>query len=458
MAPNFHPFVAFLRGAVELRCVLAFQTEAEALVGAPRLLRECLDLTVAALVCDGLLREGEQASDAIIVRVQRSGTSSSFVFAQRYRLVSHSAGGEPVGDWVPLGVGESILPERFTEPDPIGPTPDVSAFVEENLKRHLTWMGLRDDALSELSSEEEPLFSPRLVLLRAEGPTTVVFPMASLRWAEESCGLAFADNPGSTLGVLLSEEVITSKGRHVRRLRMRCQDPKEDHSWVFTQCYKPAAAGRPSSLSGALCVVGLDESLLAKRDETLARAVSNGAEALAARHLTELSRPTVETLRPERVAVLQHPGPAVRRATDATARIPFAVLKCEFDEGGLRAWSDQRQARSLRWDDIVGVRIRELPPDSPWERSVVFEVVPAAAAGTGRRPVRLVRSTIVNFRALPGGAAVTLRENLRRLGAFVLSANPAARVDPGSHKFFEGGPCPTIASMAALVADDGEFD
>jgi hypothetical protein len=451
---RFHPFVVLRRGPAELRAVLAYETEREAIRGAARVLREHPLVEALVLVCDGVLGESGELDRAIVVRAQHRSWPESVVFAQRYGKGRVAESVEPRGEWLRLGRGESLFPQSYLEPDPLGPSPELKAFVAGVALRQIERLAAQVSTLA----ENELLCVPLLVVSRGGGNETVAFPMASLTWAEESLRAALAERAGADFAVLLSDDALTSNGRPYRRLRLRGQTLREDHSWVFTQGYRPARSGARLARSGSLRVVGLDASLLSNREVSANSAVAFTAEAEFVRRLVELGRPSVETLRAERTSILQHAGPAVRRTTDPTSRIPFAASKLEFDEMGLRAWFGGRESFAVPWRDLVGVRVRELPPDSPWERAVVLELVPAAAAGTGRRPIRLVRTTSINFRSLPGRPGTTVRENIRRLGAFVVARNPATRVDPESLLFFEGGPCPKVAALADLVVDDGAFD
>lgn len=137
------------------------------------------------------------------------------------------------------------------------------------------------------------------------------------------------------------------------------------------------------------------------------------------------------------------------RETDLREQLRFAAARCEFDAAGLQARFGGGTSRALPWSQLAEVRARTLPSDPPWESALIVDFVPVAGEGRATEPIRLLPATTMSFRNLPGGAASSRKENLRRLAVFALAQNPAAAVEPASAGFFrEGKDCPRFASMA----------
>jgi hypothetical protein len=465
--PNLHPFVTARVGAQTQRTVLFLYTEPEAVAAAPQVLAERDGAELAALVCDGYLREGEKRTDAVIVHAQERGSAASHLFAQRYRP---AAGGRPlalVGNWTLVGSGPSLFADGGPQACAEQPEEALARFVEECLAGHLRWITIGDPSGAELYREGAPLFSPRLELRVGSETFTSVFALGNLAWAEGVCPKTIAEKPDARFAVLLYDDVTTVDGRHARSLRLRGQERGAPRSWVYAQAYEVPTKGRPFTTSGALRLLGPAPSLFPSgTDAAVASPPAqpqppppDPAAAAAARHRLDLGRGTVETLRPDRLSVMHRGGPAVKRETDPTARLRFAAVKCEIEEGGLRVWLDEPEPRALPWAEIAEVSARQLPSDPPWDRALLVDFVPTAAAGGKPVPVRLVRSTLVNFRGLPGGPAVSLRENLRRLGTHVLARNPATRFETESVAFFtEGKECRAFASLGQIVSYDARYD
>ena len=102
--------------------------------------------------------------------------------------------------------------------------------------------------------------------------------------------------------------------------------------------------------------------------------------------------------------------------------------------------------RQVRFADIAAVVARQMPPDPPYERAVVVDLVPAGAP-----PFRLLTSTRVNYGAMPGGAGTTALDNLRRLVRLVAQAGRADLDDP-TRAFAEGKPPAAFAASKSFTS------
>jgi hypothetical protein len=114
---------------------------------------------------------------------------------------------------------------------------------------------------------------------------------------------------------------------------------------------------------------------------------------------------------------------------------------------GLRA-----DDRVIPWSELAYVVARRLPPDPPWEKAMVVDLVPAAGP-----PVRLTASTRIDCTRLPDGAAPTAKENWRRLVTLAADRNPAFRVERTSVAFFEGGEAPMFPAWKRFLDYDARY-
>jgi hypothetical protein len=138
-----------------------------------------------------------------------------------------------------------------------------------------------------------------------------------------------------------------------------------------------------------------------------------------------------------------------KAAVDAMREtLRFVVDTGRFDDQHVTVRTTDGDERTLRWIDLDKVVARRLPPDPPFEKTLLVDLVPKHGP-----PLRLLQSTRLEWRNLPGGAATTARENLRRLVAYARACHPALVIDPASEPFvLRGGEPPQLGS-ARLVAE-----
>jgi hypothetical protein len=138
-----------------------------------------------------------------------------------------------------------------------------------------------------------------------------------------------------------------------------------------------------------------------------------------------------------------------KAAVDAMREtLRFVVDTGAFDAHGLRVRTTDGDERTIRWIDLDRAVARRLPPDPPFEKTLLVDLVPKEGP-----PLRLLQSTRLEWRNLPGGAATTARENLRRLVAHAQACHPALVIDPASEAFVLRGAEPPQLGSARLVAE-----
>lgn len=114
----------------------------------------------------------------------------------------------------------------------------------------------------------------------------------------------------------------------------------------------------------------------------------------------------------------------------------FVARSIEIMPGaGMSVVMEDGRVLDLLWSQVARVVARRLPPDPPYEKTLVVDVVPATPP---RTPIRLLPSTQANYAALPGAAAMSSTENLRKLGLDIAAAKPGV-IEPHSEGFFNGG-------------------
>jgi hypothetical protein len=137
----------------------------------------------------------------------------------------------------------------------------------------------------------------------------------------------------------------------------------------------------------------------------------------------------------------------------AAGALRFVAPKLEILPGALRVVSLAGRARDVRFDDVAEVFVRRLPPDPPWNGNVLVDLLVP-----GEPPVRILPATIVNFAPLPGGAAPSRLENMRRLTRLVVERNPSVAVDPPTRAFLDGSGHPAaFTSVQDFARHDARF-
>lgn len=137
----------------------------------------------------------------------------------------------------------------------------------------------------------------------------------------------------------------------------------------------------------------------------------------------------------------------------ARKSLRFIVHRCEITEGGLRVTLPNGGIRALPFTGIVGVIVRQLPLDPPWDGALIMDLVPAADLGP--EPVRIFATTVVNYAAIPGGASTSRLDNTRRFVAFLLEHGPAVVLDESTQEFVRGPKGPLrFATMTQFIEYD----
>ena len=135
----------------------------------------------------------------------------------------------------------------------------------------------------------------------------------------------------------------------------------------------------------------------------------------------------------------------------------FTAHKCEVFDGGLRVTSTPGKTRDVRWSDVGRLVVRQLPPDPPWNASVLLDVI-ALVDGTRWEPVRIFVTTFVNYGALPEGASTSRLENIRNLARHLRSQNPGVALDPETTAFLDGPGAPArFGNMTQFAEYDSHY-
>jgi hypothetical protein len=164
------------------------------------------------------------------------------------------------------------------------------------------------------------------------------------------------------------------------------------------------------------------------------------------------------------LSTMTHSAPVIERTArkvtfgggesnvDAAMKLRFATRECTLSADGLVAKGSDGGERRLGFRDVASVFVRQLPSDPPFERALFVDLVPASAP-----PVRLMAATRVNYASLPGGAAPTALENLRRLARAVVQANTAVQLDPETKAFVDGKPPASFGGLGQFASYDSRF-
>lgn len=137
----------------------------------------------------------------------------------------------------------------------------------------------------------------------------------------------------------------------------------------------------------------------------------------------------------------------------ARKSLRFIVHRCEITEGGLRITLPSGGIRAIPFTGIVGVVVRQLPLDPPWDGALIMDLVPAAELGPD--PVRIFATTVVNYAAIPGGASTSRLDNTRRFATFLKDQCPGLVLDDATQEFMRGPRGPSrFATMTQFIEYD----
>lgn len=142
-------------------------------------------------------------------------------------------------------------------------------------------------------------------------------------------------------------------------------------------------------------------------------------------------------------------------STETVAQaLRFTAHKCEIHEGGLRVTlGPGKTPREVAWTDVGRLVVRQLPPDPPWNATVLLDIV-VLVDGTRWEPIRVYATTFVNYGVLPGGSSTARLENIRKLTGHLKEKNPAVALDPETTSFLEG----TVPTRFANMTQFAEYD
>jgi hypothetical protein len=134
----------------------------------------------------------------------------------------------------------------------------------------------------------------------------------------------------------------------------------------------------------------------------------------------------------------------------ALASLRFVAASGAITADGLAVELARGGPRTIRWSEIERAVARRLPPDPPYEKVLFVDLV------AGGVPIRLLPSSLIDWRGLPDGAAGNNRDNLRRLLALARTHHPAIELDPEA--FFLGkADAPAFAGFRLFAEYDRRY-
>lgn len=139
-------------------------------------------------------------------------------------------------------------------------------------------------------------------------------------------------------------------------------------------------------------------------------------------------------------------------AVDSTrTSLRFVARSIEISAAGMSVIFETGDRRDVLWSDVSAVVARQLPPDPPFEKTLILDVV------CGARVVRLLPSTQANYAALPSGAALSSRDNLRSLAVMIEGTRPGV-IEALSRPFCDEGKSPPLfQAMKQFAAYDAQY-
>jgi hypothetical protein len=478
--PNLHPFVAIRKGDNVYRTTLHFFTEQEVIQTCPGIIREHGDVDMVAIVWDGIVRQGEERSDAILAQAQAKGDAECRFFGQRYRPPH---GGQPaaaLGNSFMSGTAPSLLPPVSREEPPPPPSDELRRFVQEVVGTTLKWIAIGDPSGMNLYQEGMTLFSPNLELDVGDKTLSNRFVFGNLLWATGASRKVITENKMSRKAVLVYDDVTTLNGKDARSLRFQASEPGAPCSWIFVQAYETPQGGKPFTIKGSLELLSHAEPLFPSgfRPVTPRQLVPPTSQAPPTpeaagtedpnqkrRHM-EMTASEHRRVDTAAVPVTQRRGPMARAAQrfvqrdeqDPVDLIRFTSHRCEIDDDGIRASYRDGSQRSLQWVDVGEIVVRQLPTHEPWDSALLLDLVPKPGSEELGVPIRILTTTFINFSALPGGAATARQENYRKLASMICERSPETKLETETRAFVvDRKPCTRFLGMEQFSRYDARY-
>jgi hypothetical protein len=436
--PNLSPFLAVRVDGRTETVTLHMFTDPEAAERAPVLLAERPAASMAVLACDSIINIGGERTDAVRLRAQERGSDASYEFYQRYRLKDEL---QLVGNWALSGTAGSLF--TATAPEAGEPPAHVWATAEARLADLLKWMTIGDPSGAKMYERRQPLISPCLYTLDGGSWKMSRFVMGNEAWAESAsvADCSSAKQAGASVAVFEYDEVLEMDGTEARRFKLRVHHRGDAHSWVFVQPYATPVKGKPFTTVGPMALVRAAEPLLPGPAAAVPAAAPSPAPVAAPR---PAAMDPVERRRLELSQSAQN--------VDLAEVLRFVARRLEIDGESVTVTDKVGAPRRVAWTDLAEAWVRRLPSVAPWANALLVELIPARGA-----PVRILPSTVANFRSLPGGAAPSRNENLRKVVLLARAAQPSMAADPGTAGWLDGREPQTIVTVKELAEHDVRF-
>lgn len=136
-------------------------------------------------------------------------------------------------------------------------------------------------------------------------------------------------------------------------------------------------------------------------------------------------------------------------------RLAYEVRSLEVGAAALVVDPGVRSGlRTVPLHSIVDAAVWQLPHD---HRSGALFLDLIVESESARWPVRLTRTTRVNYHALPDGPFMTSQDNFRAILRWLEGLDLQLTLSPATRSFAEGGPAPRMAGVGELIAHDAQF-
>ena len=129
-------------------------------------------------------------------------------------------------------------------------------------------------------------------------------------------------------------------------------------------------------------------------------------------------------------------------------KLKFAVLTAELASAGIKARREDGLDKLVKWDDVVGIVARRLPPEKPFEGATVVDLLSRAGA-----TLRIVPWTKLDGHPFESKAVERARSFVNVVAAMALEA----KLDSATKLFANGdGDAAQLPNVAALATHDSK--
>jgi hypothetical protein len=138
---------------------------------------------------------------------------------------------------------------------------------------------------------------------------------------------------------------------------------------------------------------------------------------------------------------------AMRGLPTSLGTLKFVVRTVDVDDGGVTTGG-----RRIEWRDVAKLRARRMPPDPPFDKALIVDIVPRSG-----EPIRLLTSSLIDTTRASFPKQMIAKDTFRRILAAARTGCPGVDVDDGTAAFIAGDEAPVLGAVRQLVEQEQTY-